>query len=445
MEQLLHYCWKHKLLPLKELKTADGRPVEIVHPGLGNPHAGPDFFNAKIRIDGTLWVGNVEIHDRSSDWQAHGHHQNEAYDSVILHVCTTIDRDVYRTNGQVIPQLCIRVPQQVTDNYQRLRQAEHEPSCHAVIPKVNQLVIRSWMAALQTERLEQKTAAISQRLNSCNGSWEEAHFITLSRNYGFGVNGDAFEEWARCMPLSCAAHHRDNLLQIEALFMGQAGLLDLHSLPERHRAAAEQDEYYQRLCSEYRFLAHKFSLTPMDGSRWRFLRMRPQNFPHVRIARLALLFHEGKAGLSHLVDCTSVGQVAGIYDSEATSYWQTHYLFGCESGQTVKRLSPASLRLLLINTAIPMLFAYGRHTSREQLCRRAGEWLEELKAENNHVTRQWKACGMEVTNAGESQALLQLKQNYCDKGECLRCRIGYEYLKSNINGSVCMGEPFIKT
>jgi hypothetical protein len=285
------------------------------------------------------------------------------------------------------------------------------------------------MAALQTERLEQKTEAIIRRVKRMNGSWENAYFLTLARNYGFGINGDTFEEWATHIPFSAIAHHRDKLFQIEAVFMGQAGLLDINAIPERYQQEALNEGYYAKLRNEYLYLAHKFSLCPMDYKRWKFLRLRPQNFPHIRLSQLANLYYDRKTGLSQLVECKDLFSLQSLLSTKVTPYWETHYTFGSISDLNEKNLSPFSMNLLMINTCIPMLFAYGRHSAKEALCNRAFDFLEQLKAENNYIIRLWKECGLTVKNAGDSQALIQLKKEYCDKKECLRCRIGYEYLK----------------
>ncbi len=292
-------------------------------------------------------------------------------------------------------------------------------------------MVHSWMSALQTERLEHKTEAITQRVKDCGGSWEAAYFVTLARNYGFGINGDAFETWAKLIPLQDIAHHRDNLLQIEAFFLGQAGLLETASIPERYQQKAQKDSYFTQLESEYKYLAHKFGLQHMDASQWRFLRLRPQNFPHIRIAQLARLYYEQRAGLSQLLDCGTVKQVRELLKTQVTTYWETHYVFGEESAKSEKRLSSSSLNLQIINTVIPILFAYGKHKNSEKYCDRAFSFLEALKAEDNHIVRMWKEVGLQVGTAGDSQALIQLKKAYCDRKDCLRCRIGYEYLKGN--------------
>lgn len=429
MEQLLHYTWKHKLYPLKELITSDGQRVEIVDPGLHNRNAGPDFFNAKIRIGSTMWVGNVEIHDKSSDWYQHGHDKDSRYDNVVLHVAAELDTEVMKSNGEYVPQLQLSVPDDVLTHYDELQKTDEYPPCYKVIPHLSALIIHSWMAALQTERLEQKTEAIRKRAELCNGSWEDAYFVTLARNYGFGINGEVFEQWAYNIPLNAVAHHRDDLFQIEAIFMGQAGLLELDSIPEYYQKDALNDGYFAKLRNEYQYLAHKFSMKPIDFKLWRFLRLRPQNFPHIRISQLANLYYQQKAGLSQLIECETLDELKNVLKSQVTPYWETHYTFGSTSPKNEKHLSYGSINLLMINTAIPMLFAYGRHTTKEVLCDRAFDFLEQLKAENNHIIRMWQQVGLPVKSAGDSQALIQLKKEYCDKKECLRCRFGYEYLR----------------
>ena len=429
MEQLLHYTWKHKLYPLKELTTNDGQRVEIVDPGLHNRNSGPDFFNAKIRIGSTMWVGNVEIHDKSSDWYQHGHDKDSRYDNVVLHVAAELDTEVMKSNGEYVPQLQLSVPDDVLTHYDELQKTDEYPPCYKVIPHLSALIIHSWMAALQTERLEQKTEAIRKRAELCNGSWEDAYFVTLARNYGFGINGEVFEQWAYNIPLNAVAHHRDDLFQIEAIFMGQAGLLELDSIPEYYQKDALNDGYFAKLRNEYQYLAHKFSMKPIDFKLWRFLRLRPQNFPHIRISQLANLYYQQKAGLSQLIECETLDELKNVFKSQVTPYWETHYTFGSTSPKNEKHLSYGSINLLMINTAIPMLFAYGRHTTKEVLCDKAFDFLEQLKAENNHIIRMWQQVGLPVKTAGDSQALIQLKKEYCDKKECLRCRFGYEYLR----------------
>ena len=384
--------------PIGGMQTTDGQEVEVIDPGLHNRNSGPDFFNAKVKINGTLWVGNVEIHDKSSDWYQHGHQQDEHYNNVVLHVVGVADREVQMQSGHFVPQMVLTIPPSVHDNYEELLRTDAYPPCYRIIPNLTRLTIHAWMAALQTERLEQKTIAIQERVKEAGGSWEDAYFQTMARNYGFGINGDAFEEWARHIPLQAVGKHRDDLFQIEAIFMGQAGLLELNTIPAQYQQQALNEGYFAKLRNEYQYLAHKFSLTPMNAQLWRFLRLRPQNFPHIRIAQLANLYYQRKATLSALIDCQDMPAMAAMLRTQVTPYWETHYTFGSESFRNAKHLSPFSINLLMINTCVPMLFAYGRHSMKETLCDRAFDILEQLTVEgrkqpyHSYVERVWTGC-----------------------------------------------------
>ena len=419
MEQLLHYVWKHKIFSLKELKTTTGQQVEVIDTGLANTDAGPGFFNAKLKLDGVLWIGNIEIHERSSDWFKHGHHADAGYNSVILHIASEIDTEISRSNGERIPQIQLICPEAVRTNYKELLETDSYPPCYRIIPSLSPFTAHSWMTALQMERFEQKATLLNERLKRCQGNWEDAFFITLARNFGFGLNGDAFETWAHQLPFRAVDKHRNDLFQIEAIFFGQAGILE----------DSDGDGYYLRLKKEYTYLQHKFGLIPMDASLWRFLRLRPANFPHIRIAQLACLYHRAYGLLSRIMETETLQGVRDILKGGTSEYWLTHYTFGGSSPSRPKTLSNTSLDLLIINTVVTFLYAYGLHKGNRVLCARAGSFLEELKAENNYITRMWEQCGMKASNAADSQALIQLKKEYCDKKKCLYCRIGYEYLK----------------
>ncbi len=431
IEKLLHYVWKHRMFPLEGFRTQDGQVVEVLDVGLHNDDAGPDFFNAKIRIGSQVWAGNVELHLKSSQWYLHGHDKDSAYDNVVLHVVCETDSEVRNSHGELIPQTELAIPETLLEDYEHLLAEDRYPRCFRIIPSLPSLTVHSWLSALQTERLERKTSDILQRLDRCCGSWEDAFFQTLARNFGFGVNADAFETWARHIPLKAVDHHRDDLFQIEALFIGQAGLLSEEAYPERHRSAVAADEYFVRMKAEYGYLAHKFSLQPMDKGMWRFLRLRPQNFPTVRLSQLATLHYGRKADFSHILECTSASQIAAALQTQATDYWQSHYVFGGQSAHNAKRLSGSSIDILLINTVVPIIFAYGKYTSDNRLVNRALDLMEEIKAEDNNIVRMWRECGLDVNSASDTQALIQLKKEYCDRKDCLRCRIGYHYLKKN--------------
>lgn len=422
MEQLLHYVWKHKIFPLTPLQTTSGQPVEVIDPGLPNMNAGPDFFNAKLKIDGTLWVGNVEIHTRASDWYRHGHDRDKSYDNVIMHIVDESDCEVHHTDGEEVPQILLHCPESISRRYDELKQAEIYPPCYSILSTLPKLTVHSWLSALQVERFDQKARTIAERLERCNQHWEDVFFITLARNFGFGLNGDAFEAWANHLPFRAVDKHRDNLFQVEAFFMGQAGLLE---------ETSGDDVYYQKLQKEFQYLQHKFDLpVPMTSDQWRFLRLRPGNFPHVRLAQLANLYHREQSLFSRVMAAETVEDVKKILVTRASAYWEEHFTFQKTSPRQEKRLGENALNLILINTVIPFLYAYGLHKADESLCERATRFLESLKAENNHVTRLWGGAGLPVFTASDSQALLQLQKEYCDKKDCLRCRFGYEYLRN---------------
>lgn len=427
MEALLHYVWRHKIYPLEPLQTTKQQRIEVIDAGLPNRHAGPDFFNAKLKINDVLWVGNVEIHTHASEWYTHGHDHDPLYDNVILHVVEEEDTEVFRSNGELLPTLILHPPKEIVQRYEELRKAEFYPPCYEIIPSLSRLTIHSWLSALQVERFQQKAEGILARLQRLEGDWEACLFTTLARNFGFSLNGDAFELWAGRLNFKALAKHRDQLFQIEAIFFGQAGLLE--------DTPINADDYYLKLQAEYHYLHQKFSLSaPMDAAAWRMLRLRPSNFPHVRIAQLAYLYHHSEALFSSMMEARDVVTALNLLQTKADAYWRTHYVFNTPSIACEKRIGAGSLNLILINTVIPMLYAYGMHRGSEELCERATSFLESLKAENNHIIRMWEQCGLSVTSASDSQALIQLKKQYCDRRDCLRCKFGYEYLKGRGEG-----------
>jgi len=420
MEQLLHYTWKHKIFPLCELRTTDGRLLEVLNPGIHNTDAGPDFTGAKIKLDGVEWVGNVEIHQKTSDWFRHHHDIDAAYENIILHVASEVDQQLFYPNGQEIPQLQLTVPSYVQKNYAELSHNDYRPPCGNVIGDLSTFLIHNWMTSLTLERFEERTRQIMQRREALDKNWEDTLFVTLARNFGFGINGDAFEKWAQSIPMTAVGKHRDDLFQIEAIFFGQAGLLEVHC----------EDDYYLRLQREYHYLRQKFSLTPMNSNAWKFLRLRPQNFPYTRIAQLAMLYYEQRLNLSRLLSAENLTEVNALLLTHVSDYWRTHYTFGGKETKPIeKQLSPASIELIIINSIAPILFAYGKYKSDNSLCDRAFSLWEQLKAENNTIIRDWAAAGIQCENAADSQALIQLHRNYCQRRDCLRCQFGYEYIK----------------
>ena len=431
MEKLLHYVWKHRLLPLKALLTTDGQELELIDPGLANPNAGPDFFNAKVRIGQTLWAGNVEIHLRSSDWYRHGHDTDAAYDSVILHVAMIIDSDVTTNTGKQLPQLQLDIPADLHLRYETLQKTEDYPRCYRIIPQIDIFKVHAWMDTLTVERLEERRRQVEARMKATNGNWEWTLFITLARNFGFGINGDAFETWAKRIPLDRIGKHRDELFQIEAIFLGMAGLLEEASLPPN----SQPDDYFRQLQREFHYQCHLFSLGAiMPYQQWKYLRLRPQNFPHIRLAELAWMYHKGEVTLSRLKDAVMeekpLDALRKILTATPSDYWHTHIMFGCPVEKRQLHLSQGSKNLLIINTVVPLLYSHAMSHDDWKLREQVLELLRLLPAEQNYIIRQWQECGLKVDTAADSQALIQIKRQYCDRRDCLRCSFGYEYLKN---------------
>lgn len=437
MEKLLHYVWKHRLLPLKALLTTDGEELEIIDPGLANPNQGPDFFNAKVRIGQTLWAGNVEIHLRSSDWYRHGHDTDDAYDNVVLHVASVVDTDVTTSSGKRLPQLQLDIPADLEARYDTLKRTEDYPRCYRIIPDVDPFKAHAWMDTLMVERLEERARQVEERLQQAQGNWEWALFVTLARNFGFGLNGDAFETWARRIPLDRLGKHRDDLFQIEAIFLGMAGLLEAASLPPGSAERGMWDEYFLSLRREFQYQCRLFELGAiMPYQQWKYLRLRPQNFPHIRLAELAWMYHKGEVTLARLKDATMaekpLDELLRLLTATTSEYWTTHIMFGCPIERRQLHLARGSQHLIIINTVIPVLYAHALTHDDWPLRERVLELLRLLPAEQNFIMRQWQQCGLTVSTAADSQALIQLKRQYCDRHDCLRCSFGYEYLNSRL-------------
>lgn len=432
MEQLLHYVWKHKIFLHNELKTTTGDTIEVINPGIHNNDAGPDFLGATVKIGGILWTGNVEIHTNASDWYRHAHDTNPAYSNIILHVATTIDASPLYPDGQEIPQMQLDVPQYIRDNFNSLSMCDINPRCRSIIQGIPTITKHSWLSSLQVERLEMRTMQILDRREHLRKNWEDTFFVTLARSFGFGKNGDAFELWANSIPMMAVGKHRDSLFQIEAIFFGQAGLLEECTNPNSNinPNLNGRSDYFVRLTKEYRYLQKKFALTPIDPKAWKFLRLRPQNFPHIRIAQLAMLYYSQKINLSKVISAQTIDDIKPLLDTHVSDYWLTHYSFASEeSAESAKHLTTASIRLVTINAIVPILFAYGRYRNDENLCERAIALWESLPAEKNRIITDWTNAGLPPQHAADTQALIHLHQHYCQRHDCLRCRFGSEYIR----------------
>lgn len=426
-EQLLHYVWKYRLYPSDSLVTADGNRVEVIDPGLQNMHAGPDFFNAKVRIGDVLWAGNVEIHTSSAEWYLHGHHLDPVYNSVILHLAGRINREVLNQKGESVPQSLLPLPERVRANADYLLQSDHPLPCRDFLASMDQRLIRSWLDDLSLERLERKCNEIDTHLECFHHSWDEVFYVILTRNFGFGINSRPFELLARSIPFNYILRHNDELMMVEALLFGQAGLL---------MAPGVNDPYYRQLQSDYQFLSAKYGLKSLESHLFRKMRIRPYSFPHVRIAQLASLLQQSGRLFSTILETEDLLRLTQLFRCEPSPYWSTHYSFGKVSPKTTKSLGAASIDILLMNTVVPILFAYGRYTNLEEYCERALKLLSTLKPEKNRITRMFLDVGIEPASAFHSQALIQLKKEYCDSKKCLYCRIGHSLLSSP--------EPFIR-
>jgi len=422
-ESILHYIWQQKLFTSHSLCSTDGESLEVIDVGKLNTDAGPDFFNAKIRIGNTIWAGNVEIHTLASDWHKHQHHHDKNYDNIILHVVKKADVVVRRKNGEPVPQLELTYPQQIENNYNQLINEHKWIPCADKLKEVHNLFIKSWITSLLTERLEFRTEAISNILTEKNQHREEAFYILLARSFGFNTNSQAFETLARSLPLSVISKHKNDLFQLEALLFGQAGFLEKPAV----------DSYVLQLKTEYQFLKAKYLLKAMNAEQWKLLRLRPDNFPHLRIAQFAALIHKSSGLFSKIVENPNIEVLTNLFQSEPSEYWKNHYLFGHESVAKTKKLGKTSIHGLLINTVIPFLFYYASRRGNQELKDRSIELFEQLPAENNAVTKAWSELGVKIGNAFDSQALLHLKKYYCDDKKCLRCRICHKILTTQVD------------
>lgn len=420
-EALLQYAWQHKLFYSNNLMTVKREKVEVIDPGQLNTHAGPDFFNAKIKIGSTLWAGNIEVHVNSSDWKHHHHSEDHAYDNVILHVVANQDTDIHRPNGEELEQLILPYYEGLEQKYETLLNQNTFVACANHLKQVPRILMTAWKNTLLTERLEQKVNDIERLLANTQNNWEEAFYITLARNFGTSINATPFELLAKSLPQNYLGKHKDNLLQIEALLFGQSGLL----------TQAPADNYTTSLKQEYAFLKSKYQLQPIDPHLWKLLRLRPHNFPHIRIAQFASLTYQSTNLFSKIVNAKSLIEMEALFICKASEYWQSHYTFGKFSATKDKPLGKPTIKILLINTVSPFLFAYGRYRGNEQMQEKALNLLEQLTPEQNSIISNWRLYCVTTTSAFDTQALIHLKKNYCDLKKCLRCRIGHFVLSQN--------------
>ncbi|MBN1158338.1 MAG: DUF2851 family protein [Bacteroidales bacterium] len=421
-EAFLHFVWRYGLFRHQSIFTDQGESLEIIRPGELNANAGPDFINARIRIEGILWAGNVEIHIRSSDWYRHNHHNNKAFDNVILQVVYKHDRPAVNTRREHIPTLKLSFDAHLYETYCNLMGMKGWVSCREKIHSLDPFIFKCWLNTLVIERLQERTENISLMLDQYINNWDEVFYIHLARSFGFGLNNIPFEMLARSLPLKYITKHRDSLLQTEALLFGQAGLLEKHG---------DFDAYYVTLREEYEHLRRKYGLQPLEKHLWKFLRVRPVNFPTIRISQFASIIHHSPRLFPMILECKSLEAFRKIFEIETSLYWQRHYIFNTLSDQKIKKLGKESINILIINTIIPFLFIYGSVYHDEILKNRAIELLENMPPERNRIVKYWSGLGLHASSAFYTQGLLQLANSYCARKRCLACSVGIKIIKSD--------------
>ncbi len=420
-EEFLWYIWKFRLFDNKDLQTTSGEEIKILKVGEHNTDSGPDFFNARIKIGSTEWAGNVEVHTHSSDWHKHKHTTDKAYDNIILHVVHEADETIKRKSGEEIPTLELKdkIPQNIYGKYMQFKSSKDWIPCEKQIAWVDKFTLNNWLDRLLVERLERKSKTILDSLKQNKNNWEETFYQMLARNFGQKINSEPFELLAKSLPVSVLAKHKNSLVQIEALIFGTAGMLEKDF----------KDDYPNELKKEFKFLKSKFKLKPIDVSLWKFMRLHPPNFPTIRISQFANLIYRSSHLFSKILEASSVKQIVSLLETETSEYWQTHYRFDKVSPKRKKKLGNDSVNIIIINTIVPFLFIYGKQKGEEKHCDNALLFLEKLEAENNSIISKWKSIGVTVKSSYETQALLQLKNEYCVNKKCLQCSTGNALLK----------------
>ena len=420
MEDLLHYVWRNRLFAPTALTTTDGRPLKIIFPGMAHQDAGPDFKQAVIKIGDLTWAGDVEIHVNSSDWHRHKHSADPKYQSVILHVVYRHDAEIERMPGEEYATLELRryIPESMLEKYKSLTLSTAGLPCQQQLKNIEPVYINSFFMRLTTERLLRKQEGIMGIHESCRHDWNETAYRIIARSYGFSTNATGFELLAQSLPFRILYQHHDSRTQLYALLFGQAGMLEREPC----------DDYYRSLQDEYTYLKYKYKLTPIPEKCWLFLRMRPNNFPTIRLAQLAeLIFHHPNL-FADLTRFENKEQCYRVFGNEPHEYWQKHYLFGKESKKHCVTPGASTIDLLLINNVVPILFAYGNFCGDATLQEKALDILEQLHFEQNHITRKYQEAGFPCQNASHSQAFLELQKYYCTPKKCLQCQIGVKII-----------------
>jgi hypothetical protein len=421
-EQLIHFIWYRKLFNQEGLTTTEGHSVQILHTGIPNKDQGPDFLQARIRVDDQLWAGHVEIHILSSSWYLHMHDQDTHYNNVILHVVWTEDQPVFTQAGSRIPciELKGRIDQLLLERYNHLMNNEEWIPCASSLQMIPEITKTSWLERLMSERLESKTDFICRILKQCGNDWEQTFFVVLARQLGAPANSDAMESLALKIPLNLLRKHGDRTDQIEAILFGVAGML----------TSEIGTGYPVLLKKEFDFLKDKYSLQPMPSLRWKFMRMRPVHFPTIRIAQLAKIIAGTTQFVSLLAEIESPDDWIKIFMiTPDNSYWQNHFHFKSTSSISDKRLGRETAVSLVINVIAPYMFVYGKMQGLEKIKECSIKFLSQMPSEKNAVIKGWNKCGWSAQDAGQTQAMLHLKKYYCDSRRCLHCAIGLKVMK----------------
>nr|WP_314867362.1 DUF2851 family protein [uncultured Flavobacterium sp.] len=421
-EDFLHYLWKFKNFNTRALKTTAGEIITIIHVGQYLEQAGPDFFNAQIIIENQKWAGNVEIHLKSSDWYVHHHEKDNAYENVILHVVWEHDIDVFRMDNSVIPVLELKkyVASETVNKYQSLRSAKSWLFCENQLGDLDEFLLRNWQERLFFERLERKSKPILDLLIQTNSDWEAVLFSLLAKNFGLNTNGEQFFKIVNAIPFSIIRKESYELENIEALLFGNAGLLD----------SDKEDSYFKDLKFRYYYLLQKYQLTKPIIAPVQFFKHRPDNFPTIRLSQLAALYHNQHHLFSKIIALNSVETIYKFFEVSVTSYWLNHYQFDKVSPKKKKLVSKSFIDLLIMNSILPIQFAYAQSQGKEN-SEDLMQLLQEMAPEKNAVIDKFNFFGITANNAFETQSLLQLKNEYCNKSKCLSCAIGIELIKNN--------------
>lgn len=421
-EDFLHYLWKFKKFDISSLKTSIGEDITIVNVGQYLQLAGPDFFNAQITIGNQKWAGNVEIHIKSSDWYIHHHERDEAYDSVILHVVWEHDTEVFRKNNTEIPVLELKnyVSKETLEKYQSLLTPKSWIYCEKQLEAINEFTVNNWKERLLFERLERKSIKIQELLVQTNQDWEAVLFCLLAKNFGLNTNGELFLKIAKSIPFSVFRKESFELENIEALLFGKAGLLNIE----------KEDRYFKDLLSRFNYLEHKHQLEQSVFEPVQFFKHRPDNFPTIRLSQLANVYHSQQNLFSKVINANSIESIYDFFRVSVSNYWQNHYQFDKESPKKNKMLSKSFIDLIVINTIIPIQFAYAKSQGKE-ISEDLIRLMQNVAPESNTVIQKFSSFGVKSKNAFDTQSLLQLKNEYCNKSKCLDCAIGIELLKKS--------------